>query len=261
MKPPLIDLRPAQEFQAAHLPGCVGIPLEELADRVHELPSRETPICVADVDPKRAHQAAELLAARGANVQVVILDPAQLTEQGPSVVRLWQPTPFLVEALERIGTVNDHRALDVACGTGRDAVYLATQGCHVEAIDVLPDALQKADQLARRWGVKIQARVQDLEREPRLAAGQYDLVIVFRYLQRSLFQPLRAAVTGGGYIVYETFHELNRQTGRRPQSSSHLLRSKELAQAFAGFEILIARDGYERDGRYFSCLLARKPAE
>jgi len=49
--------------------------------------------------------------------------------------------------------------------------------------------------------------------------------------------------------------------GGRPSSPEHLLENGELAAAFSGFEILISRDAIERDGRYFSSILARRPAD
>jgi tellurite methyltransferase len=149
----------------------------------------------------------------------------------------------------------------VACGSGRDAAYLAVRGFEVEAIDVLPDALSRAEDLARRSGVSIRTRVQDLEREPVLPRDRYHLLVVFRFLQRSLFPALRDAIRPGGYVVYETFHELNARTGRKPRSPDHLLSDGELARAFEGFDVLIQREAQERDGRFFSSLLARKPEE
>jgi SAM-dependent methyltransferase len=151
------------------------------------------------------------------------------------------------------------RALDVACGSGRDAVYLALEGWDVEATDVLPDALGRAEDLARRSGVSIRTFVRDLECQSMLPQSRYDLVTVFRFLHRGLFPALRDAVASGGFIAYETFHERNRETGRRPCSPQHLLASGELGKAFDGWEILLARDAVEQDGRYYSSLLARKP--
>jgi tellurite methyltransferase len=149
------------------------------------------------------------------------------------------------------------RALDVACGTGRDAVWLALKGMQVDAIDHLPDALERATSLARRNRVTINPIQKDIEADPTLPTG-YDLVGVFRYLHRPLWPALRNAVIPGGYIIYETFHTRTREAGGRPSSPDHLLQTGELAAAFEGFEILVSHDCVERDGRYFSSLLARK---
>ena len=264
---PTLDVRSEADFLAGHAPGAVGIPLEELADRVYELPPPGRTVRVFDLDGGRVERAVELLREREYVVETVRWDASTLTETRPSRERLWEPSPFLTEALERI-RAEEHRrgqpphrrrALDIACGTGRDAVYLAIEGYHVDAVDILPDAIEKAASLARRNGVQIDARVQDLQREPVLPPAKYDLVTVFRYLQRDLFPALRDAVTPGGYVAYETFHVRNRETGKRPLSPEHLLRDEELRDAFATFDVLIARDAEERDGRFYSCLLARRP--
>jgi SAM-dependent methyltransferase len=258
-KPALIDLRSEAEFLRGHFPGAVNFPWEQLPGRAHELAPKDAALGVAHSDPQRAHDAAEWLGRRGHHVEIVPLDPLQLNETGHGQVRLWQPNPFLVEAMERIGPpTRDRRALDVACGSGRDAAYLTLAGWNVLAVDILPDAIQRARDLAQRSGVKIATEQWDLEAAASLPPGQFDLVVVFRYLHRPLFGALREAVAAGGYIVYETFHGKTLETVRPPRNPSHLLETGELAEAFDGFEILIARDAVERDGRYVSSILARK---
>src|SRR5579864_3530770 len=101
---PLIDVRPESAFLAGHEPSAVGIPLEELAGRVHELPPPGTSIRLTDADPQRIHRATQWLAKREYVVSSALLDPAGLVEQGRSRVRLWQPNPFLIESLQVIGS-------------------------------------------------------------------------------------------------------------------------------------------------------------
>src|SRR6185312_6658707 len=114
--------------------------------------------------------------------------------------------------------------------------------------------------LASRSGVEVGRIEHDLERDntlpDRLTA---QIATVFRYLHRPLFPALCRVVQPGGFVIYETFHERNRETGQRPSSPHHLLQTGELPGHFPNFEILIFRDGWEREGRYFSSLLARKP--
>jgi SAM-dependent methyltransferase len=254
----LLDVRPEISFHRAHAPGAANIPLEDLAARIHELTPDGSGIAVVDEKSDRAQRAAQFLQGRGYPVRVMPFEPASLTEHGAARAHLWQPNPFLVEALSYIPTPpNDASALDIACGSGRDAVYLRMRSYRVTAIDVLPDALQKAQDLAQRHGVQITTRQQDLEADAMLPANSFDLVTVFRFLHRPLFPAIRDAVKPGGYVVYETFHERTRVTGRPPRSPEHLLRDGELPKAFGGFEVLIAGDGIERDGRYVSSLLAR----
>lgn len=260
-EPPLLDVRAAADFEAAHYPGAASIRLEELAQRTHELPPADQALRVVDSDPNRACAAAEFLSHRGHRVVVAPWDPQSTTEFGPPRARLWSPNPFLLEALQVIhsgcSVTSGSRALDVACGSGRDAVYLASKGYDVLAVDLLPDALDRAADLARRNGARLSTLAMDVESGPALPPGAFDLVTVFRFLHRPLFPVLRQAVARDGYIVYETFHERNRETGRRPNDPAHLLKTGELRTAFEGFEILISRDAVEREGRFFSSLLAR----
>jgi SAM-dependent methyltransferase len=259
MSPAILDVRSARDFEAGHLAQSANIPLEELAWRVHELPPRNIAIVVADKDPARAQQAVDFLTARSLAIQVRILRPEELTESGPTCVRLWQPTVFLVEALAVARPAASLRSIDLACGTGRDAVYLATFGHQVHAIDILPDALDRARDLAARNSVRIETKVQDLERNPTLPRSAYDLVTVFRFLHRPLLPAIRDALVPGGFVIYETFHVRNLETNLPPRNPNHLLETGELARAFDGFDILINNDAFERDGRYFSQLLARRP--
>jgi SAM-dependent methyltransferase len=261
---PLLDVRPETDFLRAHEPGAASIPLEELSARIHELPPADAPLRVIDADPQRAHAAAEFLSKRGQAIETVPWQACSHSESGQPRARLWRPNPFLVESLELIRATGPRpnsgiRALDVACGTGRDAVYLALQQYDVLAVDILPDALDRAADLARRNGVAIQTQPMDVESSPSLPIGAFDLVTVFRFLHRPLFPLLREAVAPGGFIVYETFHEKTLATGGGPKNPAHLLETGELTCAFQGFEVLICREAHARDGRFFSSLLARRP--
>ncbi|MCX5683170.1 MAG: methyltransferase domain-containing protein, partial [Planctomycetota bacterium] len=216
-----------------------------------------------DEDPDRVILATYVLEHRGYVVRKVPLYPSELREKGPSRVRLWQPSPFLVEAVEciraRAGPAAPlGRALDLACGSGRDAVYLALCGYAVEAVDVLPDALERARNLALRTGVSLETREQDLRRSPDLPEERYDLVTVIRFLHRPLFPAIRQAVAPGGYIVYEAFHRQDAEDERRTLKPEHGLESGELAAAFKGLKPLIVRDRVDRGGRVFSQLFVQR---
>jgi tellurite methyltransferase len=178
------------------------------------------------------------------------------------------------------GAAVPRRALDLACGAGREAVWLATRGYQVDALDVLSDALQRAEDLARRCGVHIRTMQRDLSRLSSMPWNPYDLVIVFRFLNRRLLPMIGGSVAPGGFLIYEAFHwrdpgqgpalghgpspQQGPEPGRvlrpnaRPIGPEHVVQDGELPAAFEGFEPIIARDGVERDGRRFSQLLARR---
>jgi len=286
----ILDVRAEALFAAGHAAGAANIPLEELAARLHELPPKGAAVNLFDDDPERRRQAAEALRLRGYAAREASLSAAELGESGPSRARLWRPSPFLMEALEYIRQTSiadsrmARRALDLACGAGREAVCLASCGYEVHAVDVLPDALARAQDLARRCGVRLSTIQQDLKRSPALPAERYGLVIVFRFLHRPLLPMIGPSVAPAGFIVYEAFHRRDagapgrarhgggggRAVGSPAASAAgsnnkgrrggpgRALQDGELAAAFAGFEPLIARDGVERDGRVFSQLLAQR---
>jgi SAM-dependent methyltransferase len=121
------------------------------------------------------------------------------------------------------------RVLDVACGSGRHARYLAERGYRVEAVDRDAQAL---DALASVVGVT--TRAADLEGGEWPYAGErFDAVIVTNYLHRPLFARLLAAVAPGGVLIYETFAAGNERYGR-PSNPDFLLKPGELMQVAHG---------------------------
>jgi SAM-dependent methyltransferase len=132
----------------------------------------------------------------------------------------------------------DARVLDVACGHGRHARWLARRGCRVTAVDVDPTC---AASLAMESGVEFVEA--DLEGGAwPLAGRQFDAVIVVHYLHRPLFSLLAEAVAPGGRLIYETFARGNEQFGR-PRNADFLLRPRELLDAFQDLRILAFEDG------------------
>ncbi len=263
----VLDLRPAEDFQRCHRPDSVNIPLEELAGRIHELPPRDVPLTIYDTDARRARWARSRLRARRRIVQDVIHGAAWLedarTETGPSPRHLWQPHPLLVEAVGLAGqqwsSLMARRALDIACGTGRDAVFLATSGFQVEAWDVLPDALERCSDLARRNGVTVSTRCRNVETHPTIASESWDWVCCFNFLHRPLIPFIAGAVKRGGFIVYETFVHPQRERFGKPRREARELRSGELQSWFDGWQVLISREGRTGPRRISASLVACKP--
>ncbi|MCK6455093.1 MAG: methyltransferase domain-containing protein [Phycisphaerae bacterium] len=260
----VLDVRCAAEFEALHRAGAVNIPLEELAGRAHELPPRDEPVTIYDADRARASAAASMLVERGRQVADVRCDPAWLhadpTQKGPSRARLWRPHRWLERSVdllrERWTDLRGQRAIDLACGTGRDAVFLAMQGFAVEAVDVLPDALERAEDLARRCGVSIRTRAVDLEGASSLEAGAYDLVAVFNFLHRPLLPVLPTLLRPGGCLIYETFLAEQRARYGKPVSDAHLLGPGELRTAFGTLDVVRYREGCAGPQRIAAAIMA-----
>lgn len=152
------------------------------------------------------------------------------------------------------------RVLDVACGRGRHARWLAGAGFEVHAIDRSAEAIASLRDTAARLGLRIEAEVIDLETDPppALPEAAYDAVIVFNYLHRPLLPALRAAVKPGGRLFYETFTTRQAERGH-PTNPAFLLKEGELAQLVAPFPVLRRREG-EFDGRFVASIVAARPA-
>jgi SAM-dependent methyltransferase len=131
--------------------------------------------------------------------------------------------------------------LDVACGGGRHARYLAGRGFRVDAVDRDADAL---DRLAGIEGVAVKQA--DLEDEPwPYTDGMFDAVVVANYLHRPLFPLLTAGLAAGGVLIYETFARGNESYGK-PSNPDFLLQPGELlALAGAGgLQVVAYEHGY-----------------
>ena len=268
----LLDVRPTDAFLAGHHAEAAHVPLEELAARVHELPSPDAALVVYDACRIRARWAASRLRARGRLKVTPIwgdaLAPDELRRTGPATVRLWRPHALLIEALSffrdsRFAIRHSHppRALDLASGTGRDAVHLALAGFDVDALDILPDALVRCADLAARHGASVRTICRDVEAHPDLGAAVYDLICVFNYLHRPLLPRLAAAIRPGGWVVYETFLVGQRERFGKPKSDAYLLQPGELRAAFDGWEAAVYREGLAGPRRFVASLIARKTTD
>jgi tellurite methyltransferase len=170
------------------------------------------------------------------------------------------PASFLVEHRHLLPPRG--RALDVAMGAGRNALYLASLGYEVTGIDVSGVAVARCREEAARRGLPIEALQADLE-SYRLPRAAYDVVINFYYLQRDLAPQMEAALQPGGVVVFEMLTREQRQFGWGPRRDKFLLRPGELRSLFPGLEVLAYREGVvERDSeegmKAVASLVARK---
>lgn len=113
-----------------------------------------------------------------------------------------EPNRFLVD---EVADLAPGRALDIACGEGRNAIWLAEQGWEVTAVDFSPVAIDKARRLAEARGVLVTWLLADVVTS-RLEPAAFDLVAVF-YLQvpsasrRTAFATAARAVAPGGTLL------------------------------------------------------------
>lgn len=156
-------------------------------------------------------------------------------------------------------------ALDVACGLGGTARWLARRGWHVTAVDVSREAIAQARDLSAAETVagRISFLAVDLnrgERSWRPRPGGADLVTCFYYLNRELWPALAAAVRPGGLFIHETFN-LHQQLHRRPSSVDKLLRPGELLAEVRGWgwAVLDYRSFGPDAERPFDAIVAKRP--
>jgi 2-polyprenyl-3-methyl-5-hydroxy-6-metoxy-1,4-benzoquinol methylase len=168
--------------------------------------------------------------------------------------KIFEPAQFLVE---NINLLPKGQVLDVAMGTGANAVFLALKGFEVEGVDISAEAINTALELARKSGVNLKARVADLENNYVIQKRSYDIIICFKYLQRSLIQQMKDGLRTGGLVVYETFIVDQARFGK-PKSLDHLLRHNELLDLFGNFRCLRYREGIFETRRAMASIIAEK---
>ena len=161
-----------------------------------------------------------------------------------------EPSP-LVLSLDAI-LPRRGRALDVAGGAGRHAVWLARRGLDVTLVDISEVALG----IARGQGVQLFATAADLEIEP-IPAGPWDLILCFHYLDRALFAEWPRLLAPGGLLVFVQATRSNLQRHEHP-SARFLLEDGELARLVRGLEIVRLEEGWLDEGRHEARLVARK---
>jgi 2-polyprenyl-3-methyl-5-hydroxy-6-metoxy-1,4-benzoquinol methylase len=131
------------------------------------------------------------------------------------------------------------RALDIACGLGHAAIWLAQRGWDVTAIDISSTGLDLACRFADQIGVHVNFQQADLD-DIDLGCDQYDLITVFRFLDRStLPQRITNALRPGGTLIYETFlADAGNSAAGRPMNPAFLLASGELPKLFPSLRLV-----------------------
>lgn len=164
-------------------------------------------------------------------------------------------------------------ALDLACGKGRNALFLAEYGRHVTAVDWSGEALDILEERAKALKIPVRriSRIDDGKQLTRsgidllhadlvavaLPANRYSLIVCVRYLQRSLFPQICRALRPGGMLLFETYTKAQLDFSGGPRDPAHLLNTGELRRAFPGLEVVFYRELRAEQG--IASLAARKP--
>ncbi|MSP14503.1 MAG: class I SAM-dependent methyltransferase [Chloroflexi bacterium] len=149
------------------------------------------------------------------------------------------------------------RVLDLACGVGRTALYLAARGYVATAVDISPVALGYGQKEAARRGLQIQFIQADLDSFS-LPPDNFDLVCVFNFLNRSLIPQIRESLRPGRLLIYESPNQAH--ITRHPQFNPiYALHPGELLELFGDWEVDHHEERYE-EPPFVSSIVARKPA-
>lgn len=164
-------------------------------------------------------------------------------------------------------------ALDLACGRGRNALYLAEHGRHVTAVDWSGAALDILEERAKALKIPVRRlqRIDEGKQMTRagidllqadletvtLPLNRYSLILCVRYLQRSLFPQICRALRPGGMVLFETYTKAQLGFSGGPRDPAHLLNTGELREAFPELEVVFYRE--LRAEQAIASLAARKP--
>ena len=127
-------------------------------------------------------------------------------------------------------------ALDLAMGTGRNAIFMAENGYVVDGIDSSEVAVEKVRSFAQRESLPIHAKQADLTNY-QILENTYDVILNFYFLERSLFPHIMKGLKQGGMLLFETYTIEQPEYGR-PHNPAYLLKPNELLQSFINLHII-----------------------
>lgn len=247
-QPPVLDFRPQAAFEAGHLPGAVHIAWPDIQSLRTLLPPRHTLLLTQDAPS----EAMAWLTSIGYPATPITPTADQLTEQGSATTRLWRPSPPLVRLLPELAP---GVALDLGCGSGRDAVYLALHDWRVTAVDRAAGALQKARALAAHEGVSVNWLQVDVRRPETLPVAHYDLIVMMRFYQPHLFPWIATHLKSGGKVMVWAFHP----DAEKPHKAHLKATPEQIAAQFSFFKTITATINTIEDGRPMTLYIGEKP--
>jgi tellurite methyltransferase len=152
--------------------------------------------------------------------------------------------------------------MDLACGDGRNGLFLAKRGLPVIFCDRSESALGEVKQTASRLGLSVETWQRDLETEMKgLPENRFGAVLVFRYLHRPLIPEIKASLKENGLLIYETY-TVNQPRFGHPRNPDYLLRPGELLKWFSSWQLIHYFEGVKQDpDRAVASIVCRKPCE
>jgi len=175
----------------------------------------------------------------------------------PQLLDLRPPSPTLTRFA---ASAPGRRALDLACGAGRNSWYLVQQGFCVDAVDIADAPLVRLQERIKGLCVTpVQADLDDF-----IPDKTYDLIVMANYLDRALIERMKRYLNPGGLFVLETYID-HPDNEKKDSDPSFLLQPGETTKIFSGWEILcnevFKNEPYELYRMYKQGCVARKPDE
>lgn len=162
--------------------------------------------------------------------------------------------------------------LDLACGRGRNALFLAEHGRHVTAVDWSGAALDTLEERAKALMIPVRRiqRIDEAKTATRagidllmadleavgLPENRFSVILCVRYLQRSLFPQICRALRPAGMLLFETYTKAQLDFSGGPRDPAHLLNTGELRRAFPELKVVFYRELRAEQG--IASLAARK---
>ena len=151
-----------------------------------------------------------------------------------------QPDSLLIDAFDRYIEPlfpNAGRALDIAGGTGRHAIFLAEKGWNVRLTDIAEAGIEAARKNAGRFSTQIEFKVEDLT-QFHGGGESYDVITVFFFLRREIFSELVEALTPGGLLLYKGYTRAQAAFGGGPTDPAYFFEENELLNSFRNLQVL-----------------------
>ncbi len=153
-------------------------------------------------------------------------------------------------------------ALDVAGGTGHNALWLARRGLQTTLVDISDQALTFAQARADMLGLELATACLDLEQDSLpnspIDDGTWDVIVCFNYLYRPLYRDFINRLAPGGWLLICQPTVTNLESHAKP-SRRYLLERGELRELCQGLDPVRYEEGWTAQGRHLARILACKP--
>ena len=161
--------------------------------------------------------------------------------------QLLEPRGASVNLKNYLGHCSGTKALDLACGAGRNSIFLGESGFDVDSIDIAKIALDALDAEAKKQNLssKINTILVDLDRY-KIKQNMYDIIVITNFLDRELLKRAKNALKIGGILFVETYM-ISDENEKTSSNLKNLLKSKELKNMLDNSWIILHYDEFKNE--------------